>query len=489
MHHYAFSHPDSTQIIMDEYSEQYKKIRKLSPLLFTYPENLKLIIKQYSLPLETLNCIPLHIIAKPQYIEDMLKKYGFTIEELKDFSDFSFFNPEKTIVLLREKGFTTKEIKEYGSMLIDANSLNIIPNPVIIKKLIKEYGFTLEEIKNLPENAVTTASNVIKLIEEIGISKEEIKNLPNFAFLQPDNIKTLIKEYNIPIEELKYVPEESLMFPENTKKLIKEYGLTYKDLNGLPNIVFISPNIVGILINNYGFTPQTLQYLPDTLTYRCLDQFFNFIHLTKGMDLGPGIYRKLNFENLKEENLKFLIEKVGESYEKLENFPVEFFECDFILLEEMYKRYNSNLNKSIFGINNVKVISLLIYMRSVFGRIDGKEIEVDILDFINKTNYTTIKYKGKMSKINMTQNDFIEQIQNNNLLQKLRNTITHYRFKIIKDENNEENLLYLFDEDNQGIINFNIIININDLLEIIKNIENQLVLQKQDEPKNNRFRL
>ena len=58
-----------------------------------------------------------------------------------------------------------------------------------------------------------------------------------------------------------------------------------------------------------------------------------------------------------EENLDFLLSRVNNNVEQLEQFPIEFFTCDIDILKEMCGKYDYNLCRSIFGINDPKKIS------------------------------------------------------------------------------------------------------------------------------------
>ena len=44
----------------------------------------------------------------------------------------------------------------------------------------------------------------------------------------------------------------------------------------------------------------------------------------------------------------YLLNVVDNDYEKLNEFPSEFYSCDVSLLDEMLKKYNINIIKSIF---------------------------------------------------------------------------------------------------------------------------------------------
>ena len=157
----------------------------------------------------------------------------------------------------------------------------------------------------------------------------------------------------------------------------------------------------------------------------------------------------------------------------------------------MYKRYDSNLCKSIFGINNPKIIGLLIYTNSVLAEYSKKNstnINMNIENVMKSAAKDTIKYKDNIMAISMDSNKYINQflyddesskkIRTNedikqHILNKLRNATAHFRFKLVKDNDGNiiEDKIYLYDQDNMGNNNFNIIIDIKELLSIVRDIE------------------
>ena len=415
-------------------------------------------------------------------------KFNIPIKYLEGFNKGRIIVDEKDKIVLKKTNQKVQPILEYlGYDIKKIESFFYNVEPIYLSYLLKKVNYDYNKLYELPHYAFEYPEGIKKLMDEYGISLNIIKELPEGAFWHPENVKKLM-DYKLSLDVIKELPRGFFTYPENVKKLM-DYKLSLDIIKELPYYAFRFAERFNNLINEYEIPLEIMKELPIDVFYNLPSSFFSFLTLTKGMKLGNDIHRKLWFGyKLKEENLKFLIEKVGYSNEILEEFPVEFFECDFFLLEEMYKRYNSNLNKSIFGIDNPKIISLLVYMHSVFSKIDEKNINIDLSEFILKTNYNTLKYKDNIKAINMDQGEYINQIYNYNILEKLRNMSVHFRFKPVKDENNEDNLLYLYDEDNQGNNNFNIIININDLLEITKNIENQINNENIDVNEKNKTR-
>ena len=76
-----------------------------------------------------------------------------------------------------------------------------------------------------------------------------------------------------------------------------------------------------------------------------------------------------------------------------------------------------------------------------------------------------------------------------NILDKLRNSVCHFRFKPVKDSNGNlaEDKIYLYDKyDDSSNTNFNIILELKDLVDIARKIESSL--EKKNENTINRSR-
>lgn len=209
---------------------------------------------------------------------------------------------------------------------------------------------------------------------------------------------------------------------------------------------------------------------------------------------------KVTNPNIKWTNIEQLTNYYGISFEKLDELPIELLLCDdFNLVENALKTYNSNVAKSIFGIKNPKIISLLIYMNRVFSQYkveNAPDVDLfnlqdgfDIHNFFQTTLEDTIDYRNNITAVSMNPDLYYDQFgqykyQNfevsvvNHILHKMRNSSEHYRIKPVRD--NEGNLVedkvYLYDEDNLGRNNFNIVLSIVDALKITRMVEKALNL-------------
>ena len=212
-------------------------------------------------------------------------------------------------------------------------------------------------------------------------------------------------------------------------------------------------------------------------------------------------------------NTKYLLKLTNDNYDKLEELPIEFFYSDLSLIDEMYKTYNSNVAKSIFGIDNPKIIASLIYCNSVFRKYqkengDCELVNLDCMKVIHSSFNDTYMYRNNIEDVTVDQTSYLNQFVldsdgtkrnydglKSNILDKLRNSIVHFRFKPVKDNkgNIVEDKVYLYDRyDNSTDNNFNIIIDVKDLVEIARQVELDLSKSYEDfeviAKEENRFR-
>lgn len=184
-------------------------------------------------------------------------------------------------------------------------------------------------------------------------------------------------------------------------------------------------------------------------------------------------------------NIIRLIDRVNGEVSRLEEFPVELLSSDTEITEELGK-YEYNICRSLFGINNPKIISVLLYMNNVLSKydenIDFPNITLDPGVLLSNTVRDTVTYTSL--SINQYE-DSIEKDDHGatrspsgqafNLMRKLRNSASHFRFKPVKDPTTgkvEENLILIYDENNLGVLNYQGVFDINYLCQIVHDIEN-----------------
>lgn len=215
-------------------------------------------------------------------------------------------------------------------------------------------------------------------------------------------------------------------------------------------------------------------------------------------------------DNFKKENIDYLLSKFSGDYAQLRRLPYEFFVNDISALDSMMIDYNQNIAKSIYGIDDAKTVAILSYANSVFTRYnaihnDYQYITFDLSEVIHCCFNDTYKYRSNISSVDMNQEQYLKQFiitgdnlqdeinENNdydlrdheqinkNIINKLRNSFAHFRFKPVKDENGNiiTDKIYLYDAEDEVNYNFNLIIDLNYLLELIHRIENDLNTKSQ----------
>lgn len=211
-------------------------------------------------------------------------------------------------------------------------------------------------------------------------------------------------------------------------------------------------------------------------------------------------------------NFKRNIDKLLSKYkpEDLLKFPSEIFYSSEIMFDVLFSRYNENLCKSIFGIENPKIIGTLLYANSVFSQYqkeDLKSLDVNFDAVIHNCFNDTYKYRHNITDVAVTQESYLSQFLldgdeqrdyqsiKSNIMNKFRNSFAHFRFKQVKDEkgNIVPDKIYLYDKyEELDSNNFNIIIDLKDLVELTRQIEIGLSKKKGlpiDDESENKFKV
>lgn len=211
-------------------------------------------------------------------------------------------------------------------------------------------------------------------------------------------------------------------------------------------------------------------------------------------------------------NFKRNIDKLLSKYkpEDLLKFPSEIFYSSEIMFDVLFSRYNENLCKSIFGIENPKIIGTLLYANSVFSQYqkeDLKSLDINFDAVIHNCFNDTYKYRHNITDVAVTQESYLSQFLldgdeqrdyqsiKSNIMNKFRNSFAHFRFKQVKDEkgNIVPDKIYLYDKyEELDSNNFNIIIDLKDLVELTRQIEIGLSKKKGlpiDDESENKFKV
>ncbi len=202
-----------------------------------------------------------------------------------------------------------------------------------------------------------------------------------------------------------------------------------------------------------------------------------------------------NLEGKDLPNLNVLLARVNGDYKRLAEFSRELFTVDSKVLDELLSNYDYNMCRSIFGLDNPKLIAIMIYASSVYSRCDEKvksDLDIDPLVFINSAKEDTIRY----AKTNGIPESFVTSfesqflaINNKKFLQNfteegvmiyriadhLRDASAHFFIEPAKDENGNimENKMYVYNKD-KNEKNFSVIIDMDKFVEITRKVEQRI---------------
>jgi len=442
-------------------------------------------------------------------IMSILKALNYDIKKIESF--FYNVDPYYLNYILRQINYDNSKLYELSYL--------IFKYPKVTKKFIA-YGLDINYVSKLRESAFLNFKNVIRLnnagidlldlsertedivlkfpdnaikLKEAGI---DIENLPYFAFLYPDAVITLYKA-GITLAELRV---KGFDYPDNAIKL-KEVGI---DIKSLPYYAFDYKDDYFVL-NDY----QSGSISPFSTFFEKKEEgIINRKKLSKEV---VDYYKKRGIEvsklpdrifdiDFRLRNLQKIIDKIG--YEQLDSLPVEFFRVNIDMLDEMFMKYNLNISRAILGLSNPKLIATIVYANKVLSSYNK---DVNIGSIIWKSLETNAKFRHNFDslkhniEVNIDKEEYtLKDVENeyffNNkpnpaiddyarfFIRSIRNSVEHFRVKPVKDKNGNvlPDKVYLFDENLNGENNFNIIVDIKDLVEIIRNLEIEMEKTKQD---------
>ncbi|MBQ3297472.1 MAG: hypothetical protein IJG97_01560 [Bacilli bacterium] len=547
--------PEWLSFLLEQVNYDYDELYKLSKFIFYCPKEVNYLLSN-GLSFESVK----ELSNKVRYPEAVIKLHneGFDVQKL---ADGAFLHPDE-VSKLKNAGidvyryhcynFSTEEVIKLYDREIDIYKLSL--NKGCNSEEIIEMLNNGIDIYKLPVEGLKRSKNVYEL-HNAGI---DIYKLPRESFLFPKAVIKLHKELNNRGMNIYDFPRAVLYYPDIAIDFI-DRGI---DIRNFPEEAFKFKTITmlflitGIEISESLSLSAFLNYdsaiklhskgidvnkIPDEAienidaTLQFLDRSIDIYKLPKGAFKKPEVvYKLINdgiditklpdkgfvWNNLiaenyyddekyndiqdyfcKTENVKYLLGLVNNDYTKLEQFPVEFFTCDISLIDDMYKTYNLNVARSVFGINNPKLIATLVYCNSVFKDYQKSNNDFDLIDLdpirvIHSSFNDTYKYKDNITDMGINQETYLKQFiltedgtaRNYedikvNILDKLRNSTIHFRFKPVKDSDGNivDNKVYLYDKYNElDTNNFNIIMDLKDLVEITRQIELGLEKKKID---------
>ncbi len=447
-----------------------------------------------------------------------IKNLNVAMEDLLKIHINGFFNHDVLIELLKNRevlNISLKEIIEFPDVMFrnyDSTKyfLQFIKGSDIdieeaLKLPLPEMWDNLEESLNFYKKIRTKYGDII------------MSSLPSDIFFYPQSFEKLtdyFEKNNINISDIcKYVENDkkneeqrfatamwmsSFVREDGVIKIFeaaKKYDISLDALMKLPNWVSHNNRIESIIRlfenaknNNIDVTMIADEMYRNYISSPQIIDYFTKKEINIDMSKLPVklMNCKFNFDNI-----EILLNRVGMNYERLDEFPNEFFSCETELLNEMLTNYNVNICKSIFGIDNPKIVASLIYVNSVFSNIDRtinfENINIEPIQFIHNSYNDSIQFIRTNTGIEFGQEEYLKQFviddktneqrdftnMKNYIINKLRNSVAHFRFKALKEQDNSvvEDKIYLYDEYNDGTRNFNIVMNLNDLVNIARAVE------------------
>lgn len=518
---------NNMQKIINNYSVDV--IKKIPEYAFKYPGAVLYILEQYGI--ENLEMLPIECFINPystdevlKYVKNHQKDEDTLIDDvtIKEFKEDEIENVIK--IIENDNTISQKEKSELISMLIKEHKI-ILHNKIKYPKYSQEalnrilrqskypkaFNFYLNKydtekaiqvLDNLPEWGLKHFHQSFKLLNKYGLNI--IKKIPNIA-LETTHLKkytllgdtitgdikfakgtlSFLKKYK---NNLQYFPENFFYYPKGTDYLLSFYN--YDSIINLPIYAFRESKKTKILIDRYGI--DIIQVLPE------------FVFSEKN--------------NL--DCINNVIELVNGDIKKIKELPEEFFKChDKTILNSLYNNYNKVITQSIFNTKNPKIIALIIYAKSILPQWDynivnaNKNLRIQLsninfngLDLSELQNYIeadTIQNKlngntnfpinnkycnmlngiinnGKEQAIIAKRNEFELNIRdkiglflNNEIIRPLRNAESHFRFADVYDNNGKivNNKVRVFDINENGIVTYDKIYDINTIYEFIKQIE------------------
>ena len=430
-----------------------------------------------------------------------LVKNGVNIEIIDSMSIDAIVNAKQTLFFIQQ-GIRYDEIAK-----IPASGYRYPKETITFIKFLKENDLSLEIVN---DDLFLYPLNSINLLKSIPKDKMHIvRSLSELSISNIDETIEIINtltEYNINFDNISMNFIDGAESSISLIKWLEEKKYNIRVLEKLPACAFFRFNEMDQLQNILKYFEQSwkkYENLPDNgksyleQTEEVIEVLFN-----NGYTVDKEIPTKIfSVPNVKDQNIEYLLKLVNYEYKKLDEFPDEFYTCNYEILEHMCKNYNYNLCKSIFGLDNPKLIATLIYGNSVFSQYqkqnqDDLLIDIDPITIIHAGFNTSMMYKNSINVSDWNQETYLARFINDEnqqprdniemkryILDKFRNAFAHFRFKPVIDNNGEivTDKIHIYDKyDESNDTNFDIILDIKDFVEITRQVEKGL-LQKKDE--------
>lgn len=321
--------------------------------MFSIDLNIEFIKFLYDIPVDGFDEVIKYISARPDIVESLnrLPKYIFSVYLPHQLPDapfrFSHGLQEDESEFLRWD--SSSELERFNKIKLIIGEKKNLSNLYDLKDIIFDDLVTYERLKYVTNNGTDIGSLKVLCTP----SYEDVFNIL-FSSVSLDKIKYICGE-KLDIDLLLKYPKIFLQYTslEDLKKILDIFD---KDSNKLSYLSFIHGDVDKILF------------------------FIGEEHDLEKLTFVPEICFS---SECSLERIKCIMKLIDYNYDILGKLPKEIFTCHDILVNKMLNDFNDisiAMQKSVFGINDDKIISLVAYVNSLFNVINPdffKKKEID----------------------------------------------------------------------------------------------------------------
>lgn len=321
--------------------------------MFSIDLNIEFIKFLYDIPVDGFDEVIKYISARPDIVESLnrLPKYIFSVylpHQLQD-APFRFSHG----LLEDESEFlrwdSSSELERFNKIKLIIGENKNISNLYDLKDIIFDDLVSYERLKYVTNNG----TDIGRLKELCTPSYEDVFNIL-FSSVSLDKIKCICGE-KLDIDLLLKFPKYFLQFT------------SLEDLKKILDIFDKNSNELSYLSFNHGDADKILFFIGEE-------------HDLEKLTFVPEICFSAECSL---ERIKCIMKLIDYNYDILGKLPKEIFTCHDILVNKMLNDFNDisiAMQKSVFGINDDKIISLVVYVNSLFNVINPgflKKKEID----------------------------------------------------------------------------------------------------------------
>lgn len=420
------------------------------------------------------------LIKYIEYLKENSISYEYLtdiIEFNKNDKDFNFSLLKPLISICKSNNIDISDILE-----IEKINTNRVEDLITLINNKEKYGLSIEDIKEIDFSEKFNINEFLKILEFY--QKNGVKSklaIIAYNFNKEDAIERLklYIDHNYPLDNLNHINSDRLELKllifskkdfEKALEILaicEKYGYTFIDFTKLNIDVneksilekmemllkYIKENNKNKDLSIYSLKNSQTEY--DDCGLSSIFDYVSFFN-EEGIKYDLSLFDKDFLDTKrKKDNFKHLLNASEYNIRQIINYPSEVFNCDITICDELVSKYNSNVLRSIFGINNPKIIAILIYINSTYSKYTKDKLENE--DIINKDLSERMLANAKF---------YEEESSLNNLTRHIRNASMHFRYK---DTGNNE--IYLYDENSKGNIVFELTVKLTDLLEFTNEFE------------------